>query len=48
MPVLALIIYGFRLSLPAVWVGICLEWVIRSRLGAKYFARGNWERIELH
>jgi putative MATE family efflux protein len=47
VPVLALIIYVFRFSLPAVWVGICFEWVIRAVLGRKYFARGNWERIEL-
>jgi putative MATE family efflux protein len=48
LPVLALIIYVLRFSLPAVWVGICFEWVIRAVLGQKYFSRGNWERIELH
>lgn len=48
VPVLALIIYVFRLSLPVVWVGICVEWVIRAVLGAKYFTEGNWERIALH
>jgi putative MATE family efflux protein len=48
VPVIALIIYVFHLSLPAVWVGICFEWVIRAVLGWKYFSRGNWEHIELH
>jgi putative MATE family efflux protein len=48
VPVVALIIYVFHLSLPAVWVGICFEWVIRAVLGWKYFSRGNWESIELH
>ena len=48
VPVLAFIIYVLRLSLPAVWVGICFEWVIRAVVGRKYFARGNWESIKLH
>lgn len=48
VPVLAFIIYFLRFPLPAVWIGICIEWVIRAALGARYFARGNWERIKLH
>jgi len=47
IPVIAFIVYVLRLSLAAVWVGICIEWVVRAIVGRIYFSKGNWERIEI-
>lgn len=47
LPVVAVIIYVFHLPLPAVWLGICLEWVVRAWLGSRYFACDNWEHIKV-